>query len=70
MAFTKISKKYVQIFLDGKFKFKDIDIYIGEDYLLSAKAGKTGMIKVHKGNKIGQLLVDAINMGEKVRVVA
>jgi ATPase len=66
---SQISKKYVQIFLDHGHEFKDVDIYTGDDYLLSAKAGKGGILKIHKGNKIGRILTDAINMGEKVKIV-
>ncbi|MBN1156204.1 Flp pilus assembly complex ATPase component TadA [Candidatus Woesearchaeota archaeon] len=66
---TQISKKYVQVFLDHSHEFKDVDIYVGDDYLLSAKAGKGGMLKIHRGNKIGKILTDALNIGDKVRVI-
>ena len=48
---------------------RDIDIFVQGDYLLTAKVGKTGIIKVHKNNKIGRILVDAVNMGEKIKLV-
>ena len=50
-------------------KGKDVDIYVGDDYLLTAKVGKSGVIKINKKNKIGKILLDAINIGEKVRLV-
>jgi len=64
-----ITKKAVVFQLDSKLKNKDVDIYIDDDYLLSAKAGKTGIIKIHKNNKIGRILTDALNMGDNVKVV-
>jgi len=65
---TQVSKKSIQIILDTKNKNRDVDIIVGGDYLLSAKAGKTGMIKITKNNKIGKILLDAINTGEDIEV--
>ncbi|MAG07921.1 ATPase [Candidatus Woesearchaeota archaeon] len=65
---SKLSKSGVKLFLGAKMQNKDVDIYIGDDFLLTAKAGKTGVIKVHKGNKIGKILMDALQMGERVRL--
>ncbi|NQV08841.1 Flp pilus assembly complex ATPase component TadA [Candidatus Woesearchaeota archaeon] len=64
-----ITKKAVVFELDNKAKNKDVDVYVGEDYLLSAKVGKTGVIKIHRNNKIGRILTDEINMGNRVRLV-
>ena len=49
---------------------KDVDVFVAGDYLLTAKVGKTGIIKVHKNNKIGRILIDAVNFGEKVKLIA
>lgn len=66
---AEIKKKSVILHLGAKMKNKDIDIYVEDDYLLSVKAGKAGDIKVHKTNKIGRILVDALNLGENVVLV-
>ena len=66
---TQISQKNINFFLEGTMKGKDVDIYVGDDYLLTAKVGKSGVIKINKKNKIGKILLDAINIGEKVRLV-
>ena len=47
----------------------DVDIYAGDEFILSAKAGKTGTIKIKKSNNIGRRLMDALNRGEKIRLV-
>ncbi len=65
----QISKKNINFFLEEIMKGKDIDIFIGTDYLLTAKVGKSGVIKINKKNKIGKILLDAVNIGEKVRLV-
>ena len=48
---------------------KDIDIYAGNEYVLSAKSGKTGIVKIKKNNPIGKKLMMAVNSGEKIRIV-
>ena len=45
---------------------RDVDIYIGEDFLLSAKAGKTGTIKIKKSNNIGRRIMQALQNQEKI----
>ena len=47
---------------------KNVNIYVDNDYLLTANVGKEGVIKVSKKHKIGRILVDAINMGEGIRI--
>lgn len=66
---TKITKSGVLFYFSGAMSGKDIEIYINEDILMSAKVGSGGVLKIHKRNKIGRILLDAINFGEKIRVV-
>lgn len=65
---TKITKNSIRFIMDTRMQYKDIDISVEGDYLLTAKVGKGGVIKVQKGNKIGRILVDAINAGENVEL--
>ncbi|MDP3765036.1 MAG: PINc/VapC family ATPase [Nanoarchaeota archaeon] len=48
---------------------RDVDIYAGDEFVLSAKAGKTGTIKIKKSNNIGRRLMEALNRKEKIRLV-
>ena len=48
---------------------RDVDIYAGDEFVLSAKAGKTGMIKIKKNNNIGRRLMRALQDREKIRLV-
>jgi len=66
---SQISKKNINFFLEGNMQGKDVDIIVGDDYLLTAKVGKSGVIKINKNNKIGKILIDALNTGEKVKLV-
>ena len=66
---TEIKKKNIVFYLDMQFKDKNIGIYVNEDYLLTAKSGKTGLIKIKKNNKIARILADAINAGEKIKLM-
>ena len=55
--------------LDLSMQNKDVDVYLNDEFLMSAKAGKTGIIKVKKNNNVGRLILDAINKGEKVKLL-
>jgi predicted PilT family ATPase len=48
---------------------KDIDVYVNDELLMTAKAGKTGLIKVKKNNNLGKVILDAHNKGEKIKLV-
>jgi len=45
------------------------NIYIGEEYLLSATVGKRHEIKINKGSEIGKKLVQALLSKKKIRVL-
>jgi len=66
---TEIKKKNIIFYLDMQFKDNNINIYVNDDYLLTAKSGKSGLIKIKKNNKIARILVDAINSGEKIKLI-
>ncbi len=65
---SEIRKKNVLIDVGSRHAHKDVDIFSGGDYLLSAKVGKTGIVKITKKNKIGKILEDALNSGEGIEV--
>ena len=48
---------------------REFDVYIGENYLLTVQAGKTGVIKIKKKNNIGQAVMKAMNSGEEIRIL-
>ena len=66
----EIDKKSVRFNLDIKMQNKDVDVYLGNEFIMAAKAGKTGVIRVKKNNNIGKIILDDINNGEKVRLIA
>lgn len=65
---TAITKRSVEFFVDERYKNKDLDIYVEEDYLLTARVGTKSNIKLKKNNKIGRILVDAINQGQEIKL--
>ncbi len=65
----EIDKKTIKFNLDIKMQNKDIDVYVNDELLMTAKAGKTGLIKVKKNNNLGKVILDAHNKGEKIKLV-
>ena len=64
-----MDKKSIKLDLDIKMQNKDVDVYLGEEFIMSAKARKTGVIRVKKNNNIGRIILEAIDKGEKVRLL-
>ncbi len=57
------------LFVDGRYFGRNLDIMIGKEYLLTVNVGKKGEIRIKNNNKIGKTILNALNYGEKVRVV-
>lgn len=71
VPFDIIIKKNSLLFQAGiKMQSKDINIYLNNEFILTAKAGKTGIIKIKKNNPIGRMLINAYNNGEEIRLMA
>ena len=64
-----MKKNAILIDLGIKMQHKDVNIFLDDNMLLTAKAGKTGVIKIKRNNNIGQMIIDAMNRGQKVRVL-
>ncbi len=65
---AEIKKKSIIFHLDMKYHDRDIEIFVGGNYLLTAKSGKTGLIKIKQRNKIADILFGAIKKGEKIEL--
>jgi len=65
----EIDKKTIKFNLDIKMQHKDVDVYLNDEFLMTAKAGKTGLIKVKKNNNIGRVILEGVNKGDKIRLV-
>lgn len=65
---VQFTKSSVMFKLPTKHQNKDCDIYIDGDLLLSAKTGKSGIIKIKSNNRIGKILFRAVNKGEDVKI--
>ncbi len=64
-----IKKKNIAFDIGIKMQNKDVDIYIGSAYFMTAKAGSSGIINIKKNNNIGKRLMKARSDGEKIRLV-
>lgn len=66
---AKIMSKSIVFQLPRSYANKETNILVNEDYLLSAKVSKKGVIKVKKNNKIAKIIENAINSGEDIKIV-
>mgnify|MGYP001286853031 CR=1 FL=1 len=64
-----IKKNSILFELGLKMQHKDVDLYLNDEFLMTAKAGKTGIIKIKKNNNVGKTILDAVNRGEKIKLL-
>jgi ATPase len=65
----KIKKNGIMFQLGIKMQNKDVDIYVNNEQVLTAKSGKTGIIKIKKNNPIGRMLIKSYNNGEEIKLL-
>jgi len=65
---TQITKKGIAFFVDHKYKNKDVHLYVNDDFLLTVKVGSSASFKINKKNKMGKLVIEAVNMNEKIEL--
>jgi len=64
-----MKKNNILFNLGMDMQYKDVDIHLNNEFLMTAKAGKTGLIKVKKNNDVGKVIMDAVNRGEKIKLL-
>ncbi len=64
-----IKKNSIMFQLGINMQNKDVDVYVNGEFVLTAKAGKTGIIKIKKNNPIGRMLINANNNGEEIKLM-
>ncbi|MBN1385918.1 Flp pilus assembly complex ATPase component TadA [Candidatus Woesearchaeota archaeon] len=65
----QVSKNSVLFYVDERFIGKNVEIYLDDDYLLTANVGKKARIKIHAKNKIGKMLEEAIHKNGNIRLI-
>jgi len=64
----RIDKKNILLMLRHDNAFKEVDIYVNEEFMFSATASKKAMLKINKQSAIGRELLKSTQAGEKVEV--
>ncbi|MBI2134317.1 Flp pilus assembly complex ATPase component TadA [Candidatus Woesearchaeota archaeon] len=66
---AQFSKKHVVLSVDEALANKNVNVFIEDDYVMTANVGKKGIVKISMKNKIGKMIAESVNMGNKVRLV-
>ncbi len=61
------TSKYYEIYFGESMVGKDVDLFLGEEYLASFAVGKKGLVRIKKTNKLGKILGQAIREGERLK---
>ncbi len=66
---ANVSKKHVVFHVDELFANKNVNIYVDEDYVMTANVGKNGLLKISRKNKLGKMITEAVNSGGRIRLL-
>lgn len=65
---VKFDKKNITLMLNHHSADRDTDIYVNDNFVLSAKSSKSAMIKINKSSTPGREISQALNKDEKVEL--
>ena len=63
------SSKHAEFLLGDECSGKDVDIYVNNEYLATFAVSKQGVVRIKKSNKLGKVVIDALDHGEKVSFI-
>jgi len=63
------STKHIEFLLGDQWSGKDVDIFVNNEYLATFAVGMKGVVRVKKSNKLGLVLIEAVEHHEKVSFV-
>ncbi len=66
---VSFKKNYLLISVGMQMDNRDIDVYINNEFVMGAKSGKTGIIKIKKNNNVGRRLMEALNNKGSIRLL-
>jgi ATPase len=63
------SSKHSEFLLGAEYSGRDVDIYVNNEYLATFAVSKNGVVRIKKSNKLGKVVNDALDHGEKVSFI-
>ncbi|MBN2368289.1 Flp pilus assembly complex ATPase component TadA, partial [Candidatus Woesearchaeota archaeon] len=64
----EMKKRYIQFIPKENLISREVDVYVDDKYLLTAKVGQKNIIKIHKFNAVGKDLLHAITTKKKIEI--
>ncbi len=56
----KFAKRNLVLRADPKYNNRDIDIFVDNEYIITVKSGKKGVIRIKRGSEQGKIISDAV----------
>ncbi len=63
-----VKKKSIDLYVDSHFANSDMDLYIGDEFMVELHVGKKSMIKIKKDNNVGKAIIKAMNKEGEIRI--
>ncbi len=63
------SKNHVEFLLGDQYSGKNIDVKVNNEYVATFAVSHNGLVRIKKSNKFGNMIMDALDRGDKVSFV-
>tara|TARA_Y100000034_G_scaffold34409_1_gene42194 strand:+ start:3740 stop:5641 length:1902 start_codon:yes stop_codon:yes gene_type:complete len=65
----RFAKRNLVLKIDPKYSNQDIDVHVEDEYVLTVKSGKKGIIRVKRNSEPGKIIESAIQKNKKIELI-
>jgi ATPase len=65
---VNVKRKALELYVDSRFANRELDVYIGDEFIVELHVGKRAMVKIRKDNNIGKAILNALNRDEEIKI--
>jgi len=65
-----VKKKSVDLYVDSAYSNADLDLYIGDEFIVELHVGAKAVVKIKKDNNVGKAILSALKRNDEIRIYA
>ncbi|MFH1063884.1 MAG: PINc/VapC family ATPase [Candidatus Woesearchaeota archaeon] len=63
-----MKKNAFEIFVDSSYSNRELEVYVGDEFLVQLHVGKNASVKIKKDNNVGKTILNAMKRGGDLRI--
>jgi ATPase len=65
-----MKKNNIELYVDSRFVERELQVYIGDDFIAELHVGKKSMVNIRRDNNIGKAILNAMSRHETLKIFA